>query len=373
MEVRFLTAGDRAVSVEFGKTICLETNAKVRMLDENLKEDPIEGMIETVPTYCALIIHYRPEVIRYGKLVKELEKRLGNMHAVDNSNKKKVVKEVPVYYGGETGPDLEYCAELEHTTVEEIIRKHSEHEYYVYMLGFAPGHPYMARFDEPFGFKRRESPRVKIPARSIVVQQNLSDFIPFEQPCGWNIIGSTPLDICNFDNEDPFLVHAGDWVKHVPVTKSEYDKIRSGETGPDLEYCAELEHTTVEEIIRKHSEHEYYVYMLGFAPGHPYMARFDEPFGFKRRESPRVKIPARSIVVQQNLSDFIPFEQPCGWNIIGSTPLDICNFDNEDPFLVHAGDWVKHVPVTKSEYDKIRRDVEKGTYKVKTYTPEGNA
>ena len=48
MEVRFLTAGDRAVSVEFGKTICLETNAKVRMLDENLKEDPIEGMIETV-------------------------------------------------------------------------------------------------------------------------------------------------------------------------------------------------------------------------------------------------------------------------------------------------------------------------------------
>lgn len=38
---------------------------------------------------------------------------------------------------GETGPDLEYCAELENTTTEEIIRKHSQHEYYVYMLGFA--------------------------------------------------------------------------------------------------------------------------------------------------------------------------------------------------------------------------------------------
>lgn len=76
MEVRFLTAGDRAVSVEFGKTICLETNAKVRMLDENLKEDPIEGVIENVPTYCALIVHYRPEVIRYNELVAELEKEL---------------------------------------------------------------------------------------------------------------------------------------------------------------------------------------------------------------------------------------------------------------------------------------------------------
>ena len=45
------------------------------------------------------------------------------MHAVDNSNKKKVVKEVPVYYGGETGPDLEYCAELEHTTVRRDHKK----------------------------------------------------------------------------------------------------------------------------------------------------------------------------------------------------------------------------------------------------------
>ena len=107
--------------------------------------------------------------------------------------------------------------------------------------------------------------------------------------------------------------------------------------------------------------------MLGFAPGHPYMARFEEPFHFKRREVPRVSIPARSIVVQLNLSDLIPFEQPCGWNIIGSTPLDICNFSKENPFLLQAGDWVRHVPVDEREYQRIRREVEKGTYQVKTY------
>ena len=225
MDVKFLIAGDRAVSVEFGSVISLEVNAKVRALDEKLKESPVEGMVETVPTYCALIVHYRPEVIRYRKLVEELQKRIADMREVSTTTKK-VVKEIPVYYGGETGPDLEYCAELENTTTEEIIRKHSQHEYYVYMLGFAPGHPYMARFEEPFSFKRRTSPRVKIPARSIVVQLALSDFIPFEQPCGWNIIGSTPLDICNFAKDDPFLVRAGDWVKHVPVTKTEYDQIR---------------------------------------------------------------------------------------------------------------------------------------------------
>ncbi|HJD38851.1 MAG TPA: 5-oxoprolinase subunit PxpB [Candidatus Blautia stercoripullorum] len=224
MDVKFLIAGDRAVSVEFGKVICLETNEKVRMLEEKLQESPIDGVVEVVPTYCSLIVHYRPEVILYDELIQALKERLENMHSVQK--KKKIVKEIPILYGGETGPDLEYCAQLEQTSTEEIIRKHSEHEYYVYMLGFAPGHPYMARFKEPYSFKRRESPRVKIPARSVVVQLNLSDLIPFEQPCGWNIIGSTPLDICNFDKEDPFLLSAGDWVRHVPVTKEEYDRIR---------------------------------------------------------------------------------------------------------------------------------------------------
>ena len=78
MDVKFLIAGDRAVSVEFGSVISLEVNAKVRALDEKLKESPIEGMVETVPTYCALIVHYRPEVIRYSKLVEELEKRIAD-------------------------------------------------------------------------------------------------------------------------------------------------------------------------------------------------------------------------------------------------------------------------------------------------------
>lgn len=224
MAVRFLVAGDKAVSVQFGSEISLELNAQVRMLQTELQNNPLPGVTETVPTYSSLIVHYRPEMIRYRELVKELEKRMEHMTSVSVGTE--YIKEVPVLYGGTLGPDLEYCAELEQVSTEELIRMHSEHDYYVYMLGFAPGHPYMARFEEPFHFKRREFPRVKIPGRSIVVQQNLSDLIPFEQPCGWNIIGTTPLDICNFAKEDPFLLQAGDWVKHIPVTEREYEMIR---------------------------------------------------------------------------------------------------------------------------------------------------
>ncbi len=226
MDVRFLIAGDKAVSVEFGSEISLEINGKVRLLQEELNQNPIGGVTETVPTYSSLIIHYRPEIIRYEELVEALKERVECKCMGSVAIGKQVVKEIPILYGGELGPDLEDCAAFENVSTDELIRMHSEHEYYVYMLGFAPGHPYMARFEEPFHFKRRETPRVHIPARSIVVQLNLSDLIPFDQPCGWNIIGSTPLDICDYSKEDPFLVHSGDWVKHVPITEREYQQIR---------------------------------------------------------------------------------------------------------------------------------------------------
>ena len=230
MDVKILMSGDQAVSVQMGDEISLEVNRKVLMLHEELKKKPVEGIREMVPTYASLMIHYRPEVIGLDKLMDEIYQRVDSMQGIAET--KKIIREVPILYGGETGPDLELCAQLENTTVEEIIRKHSSHDYYVYMLGFAPGHPYSARFEEPFSFKRRDTARVKIPAGSVVVQLNLSDLIPFEQPCGWNIIGSTPLTICDYKKEDPFLVHAGEWIRYIPVSKKEYDQIkRADEAG----------------------------------------------------------------------------------------------------------------------------------------------
>lgn len=227
MKVKFLIAGDSAISIQMGDVISLEVNRLVRMLYEELVRNPVDGVVEMVPTYASLMVHYRPEIILYNQLKEEVMKRIDSMDQVEEQ--KQIVKEIPICYEGELGPDLKECAAIENVSVEEIIRMHSSHEYYVYMLGFAPGHAYSARFEEPFHFKRRETPRVRISARSIVVQENLSNLIPFDQPCGWNIIGTTPLTICDYTKKDPFLVHAGEWIKYVPVTLKEYNKIREAD------------------------------------------------------------------------------------------------------------------------------------------------
>lgn len=223
-EIQFHIVGDRAISVVLGDVISLEVNSRVRVLKQVIEGRHIEGITEMVPTYTNLIIHYKPEIIRYSKLMKLLGELTFGLKPKETVSE--MVVEIPILYGGELQTDLEECATLQKVSVEELIRMHCGSLYYTYMLGFAPGHPYLARFENPFSFKRRECPRVKIPGGSVVVAEGLSNLIPFDQPCGWNIIGHTPVRIFDAYKQPPSLVNAGEWVKFVPITAEEYVEIK---------------------------------------------------------------------------------------------------------------------------------------------------
>lgn len=216
--------GDQALLVEFENEISMKVNQKVRALKLSLEQQNIPGMGELMPTYRALLVHYDPLRADLDQLKEAVRTSAASMDLSQLPGA--IVTEIPVLYEGEYALDLEEIARLEHTTPEEIIKIHSGSDYYVYMLGFAPGHPYTARFENPFSFKRRETPRVRIPGGSIVVQLALSDIIPFDQPCGWNIIGTTPVLACDYRKENPFLLKAGQWIRHVPVEKGEFLEIK---------------------------------------------------------------------------------------------------------------------------------------------------
>ena len=223
-EATIKNVGDSALLVEFENEISIETNTKVISLKASLENAPFRGMKEPIPTYRALLVQYDPLIVRAASAEAAVRERLRDLSSV--SLPKAVVTEIPVLYDREFAEDLDEIARIEGKTVEEIIKIHSQSEYFVYMLGFAPGHPYTARFENPFSFKRRATPRVRIPGGSIVVQLALSDIIPFDQPCGWNIIGMTPVLACDYRKEKPFLLHAGQWIKHVPITREEYFDIK---------------------------------------------------------------------------------------------------------------------------------------------------
>ena len=216
--------GDSALSVEFENIVSREINARVTALAARLETLGISGLGELVPSYRALLVHYDP--LRLDP--EDLNRILSEAATLPGATREKTgtVVELPVLYEGEFAPDLEEVARFENKTPEEIIRIHSGSDYYVYMLGFAPGHPYAARFENPFSILRRSSPRVRVPAGSIGIQRDMSDIIPFEMPTGWNIIGITPVLACDYRKDPPFLLKAGDWIRHVPIDRSQFREIR---------------------------------------------------------------------------------------------------------------------------------------------------
>lgn len=226
-EVKFLLTGDTSLTVEFGNEISEDINAKIRAFNIALESSKLPGIVETVPTYRSLMVHYDPGVIRYAALLKKLQGLLGKLDQIQIPPSE--VLEIPVLYGGEEGPDLEFVAQHHGKTPEEVVRIHTATEYLIYMLGFTPGFTYLGGMSEEIATPRLKTPRVKIPAGSVGIAGAQTGVYPIDSPGGWQLIGRTPVRMYDPDRETPILPQAGQYIKFYAIDRAEYDKIAAQE------------------------------------------------------------------------------------------------------------------------------------------------
>lgn len=222
-KIKYLPSGDKAVVMEFGNEISREVNARIRNLINLMDEAQICGVEELLPTYRSIMIMYDPMKIEYGKLVENLEAL--SHKTVEGEEEKIRIVEIPTLYGKEYGPDIDFVANHNNITVDEVVRIHTGTDYLVYMLGFTPGFTYLGGMSEKIATPRLSSPRAKIPAGSVGIAGSQTGMYPSETPGGWQLIGRTPLKLYNPEQEPPVLLSAGDYVRYVSVSQYEYDQI----------------------------------------------------------------------------------------------------------------------------------------------------
>ena len=197
-------------------------NQRVLLLAELVHTSNFRGVTQVIPTFCSLAIHYNPLHVGYDAMVEELVK-LNEM--IDSgsgealSKGRKIV--LPIVYGGERGPDLEYVAEQTGMLKEDVIRLHAANTYFIYMLGVIGSFPYCGDLDSSIALKRRTSPRIRVEKGSVAIANLQTIVIPVASPSGWHIIGWTPMETFNPELDPPSIFLPGDHIKFEPISAVE--------------------------------------------------------------------------------------------------------------------------------------------------------
>ncbi len=224
-KTKMMPAGDSSLLIAFEQEVNPEINRKITSLVRLIRDQHIEGILDMIPSYCALLINYDPRMVSYKKLTERIE-RLLKME-VQATNERKRVFEIPVCYGGEFGPDLQQIADHAGMTVDEVISIHTSRDYLIYMLGFLPGFCYLGGLDERIHTPRLATPRIKIPAGSVGIGGSATGIYPLDSPGGWQLMGNTPVKTFDANREVPILLQAGDYIRFVPISREEYDSIKA--------------------------------------------------------------------------------------------------------------------------------------------------
>ncbi|CAB49900.1 5-oxoprolinase subunit PxpB [Pyrococcus abyssi] len=214
-------AGDSSLLISFGDVISEEINDRVHALARAIERDSPEWLVEVVPAYSSLLVIYDPLKASY----EEVESYVRRISTQEVEKIKGKTVEIPVAYGGEFGPDIEFVAEYNGLSVDDVIEIHSKPLYRVYFLGFLPGFAYLGGMDERIATPRLEKPRVKVPAGSVGIAGKQTGWYAIESPGGWRIIGRTPLRTFNPGKVPPSIVLPGDYVKFVPIDEMEFWEI----------------------------------------------------------------------------------------------------------------------------------------------------
>ena len=206
--------GDSALLVELGGKIEPAINQRVHALNALLRMDTLAGIIETVPAYCTILVHYDPLILTFEQTARWVRDHLSRLDESFRITTRR--HEVPVRYGGASGPDLETVAASKGISPADVIRIHSGCDYTVYMMGFTPGFPYLGILDERLVMPRLEAPRTLVRAGTVAIAGSQTGIYPLDSPGGWHLIGWTPLQLFDPNREAPFLFAPGDIIRFIP-------------------------------------------------------------------------------------------------------------------------------------------------------------
>ena len=187
---------------------------------------------DLVASYTTLFIEFDPLLISPWQAQITFQKAwdkhdfLTHSHAFKSSQNAKAAAgaciEIPVYYHPSVAWDIQTIAQQKGITWQQVADYHSQKEYRVYAVGFAPGFAFMGKIDSRLETSRQANPRTKVPAGSVAISDLQTAVYPNQSPGGWNIIGRSPSVFFKPERSPAALLKTADRVRFKAINKTQF-------------------------------------------------------------------------------------------------------------------------------------------------------
>lgn len=250
MAARYSYGGDEHIFVEVDEAMSLEAFFKSIAITDAVRESKIDGVTEICPANASFQIKFDPDRIKPDDMLAELYALEASADRAESTMKTRIV-EIPVFYRDpwthETlmrfrdrhqdpnGTDLEYAARINgYATVDDFIAAHSGSPWFVSMVGFVSGLPFLFQTVErarQIQVPKYVRPRTDTPKQTVGYGGCFSCVYSVRGAGGYQMFGITPMPIYDPKQEQPhlrdFLVYfkPGDLVKFTPIDRETYDDI----------------------------------------------------------------------------------------------------------------------------------------------------
>ena len=186
------------------------------------------ALVDMVPSYTTLMVHYDLTALTPAQARELIDHALTDLQPQAQGSGQCHV--LPVWYDLSVGPELALLSQRSGLAVEEVIRRHSAHQYQVFALGFAPGFAFMGLVDEALATPRLNTPRKRVAAGSVGIAERQTAAYPVVSPGGWNLIGRTPAKLFDRERDGYSLMQPGDTVRFEPVGHAEFIHLDGDDT-----------------------------------------------------------------------------------------------------------------------------------------------
>jgi inhibitor of KinA len=215
MAARFVYASDQSILVMLGDGATLDAHRRVLAFVRQFENQSVEGVLNLHPAYCSVLVRF--DAVRFSHGEMESRLALAAERASSVPDTERCVVRIPVRYGGEEGPDLEWVAEYHSLKPAQVVDAHASARYRVHFLGFAPGFAYLGGLPELLTTPRLASPRRAVTAGSVGIGGSQTGVYALSTPGGWRIVGRTPLVLFDPARTPMSLLEIGDEVRFEPV------------------------------------------------------------------------------------------------------------------------------------------------------------